>query len=187
MRLIYTTSFGGIMSAYSTKSIEELQNILKEAASKKNSKHEPVDWESRKRWWLGKIEELYGNIEKWCQPLSIHLDKFDITVQEQFIGNYITQKLAFNIGNTAFLFVPIGRNIIGGRGRVDILYRDSRSKLILLAKGEFSKNKNTNSSEALNDPEPEDTEWYFVGSSYRDLNLLTEQSFLAFLSEKAGA
>ncbi len=166
-------------------SVEELQNILKKTISKENSRHKPVDWDSRKRWWIGKINDLYTDIEKWCKPLDIHVDKFDITVQEQFIGNYITQKLTFNIGSTSFLFVPIGRNIIGGRGRVDILYKNSKSKLILFAKGELS--KNINSSEDLNNPEPKDTEWYFINSSPRDRNLLTEQSFLAFLSEKAGA
>lgn len=168
------------------QSIEELQNIIKNINKNNTSQSNVIDWESRKKWWLGKINEFYSDIEKWCKEINVKVDKFDIVINEKNIGSYTTKKMVLFVGEKNFLFVPVGTIIIGGRGRIDIIYGSSRKKLILFAKGELEKVNKVNNevlSKIYKDPEPKETEWYLVDTLGKHKKLFDHKAFLEFLVE----
>lgn len=145
-----------------------------------------IDWESRKVWWTGQIETLYSNIENWCKDIqTIIIEKFETTIEEKFMGVYTTHKLVLSISGQKFIFSPVGKNIIGGRGRVDVWYDKTKIMLILFEKDELT-NKYDDKKIARN-PEPEETEWFFVDSSRRPSIKLDQESFLKFLVSSVGA
>lgn len=145
--------------------IENIYNALRTAAKKYSKKEEVINWKNRERWWKDNIEKLYKNISKWCEPVKeINISKYKISIQENNIGTYETEKLELSIGGATFFFIPVATNIAGGKGRIDILYNNSKNFLIL----------NDNS------------EWYLTDHSRNNIEILTKDTFLIFLKNKIG-
>lgn len=175
--------------------IVELRDTLKQAIQSKHPHKETIDWDSRKTWWLGKLDNLYADIKTWCTSAEIETEEFETTLNENYIGVYKAKKLVLKTGSEPFIFVPIGRNIIGGRGRVDILFNNSKTSLILFAKGErpeikitfFSSLEKTEDKKTTYNPEPTETEWCFSDAARDSYQILTEESFLTFLKKKMSA
>lgn len=89
--------------------------------------------------WISNCENLMSRITKWLQPLEaknwLAIQSEDILIREDQLGDYETRSLRLTFLDSQILtFRPVGRRIIGARGRVDVV-SGSTLLIMLLHKG----------------------------------------------------
>ena len=103
-----------------TDSFEEF--LLKKKQEEEENK---INWDERKSIWLKSIDELYANIKEWLESfedqgfIQIKDDK-EITLNEEYIGQYQARRLDIYLGNDIISLTPKGTLIIGSKGRIDM-------------------------------------------------------------------
>jgi hypothetical protein len=96
-----------------------------------------VDWEKRKAEWLNGITILYADIRALLHAsidqgvVKLHENK--IEVAEDFIGTYEAKELRLAVGADRVVFTPVGANVFGAQGRVDL--KGDRGRISLLWNG----------------------------------------------------
>lgn len=112
-----------------------LEQKLKEIAEQRQVVS--IDWDQRRDEWTRSVEELYSQIEEWFRDLvdqrlmTLHRTTKELT--EEYLGTYPIEVLQIEMGDTTVVLDPVGRNIIGAVGRVDMYalgYRDDSVLLI---------------------------------------------------------
>ena len=129
---------------------------------------ETVDWNRRRELWLKNLEQLYLQIRDWLRSykddydiIEVLEDVPDIQIQEKFLDAYDAPQLKFKIGRHQFLFQPVGTNIVGAQGRVDLYGPYGKRMLIKPEVGE------------------EKRKWYLVDPNRRSglQSLFSEETF----------
>jgi len=98
------------------------EDFLKQKSTEKETLL--INKEELKKEWIESVYNLYDKIEKWLQPfeqknlLTISRNKI-ITIDEE-IGNYEIQQMDIRIGTETIHLVPIARQVIGAKGRIDM-------------------------------------------------------------------
>ena len=104
---------------------------------------EAIDWDDRRNKYLAAVRGLYDSIQT---ILAEAVAKKTATVQlrpkvlsENYIGTYKVDDLILFVGDEQVRFSPVGRNIAGASGRVDVLgERGSPEVLIVQPEGRWS-------------------------------------------------
>ncbi len=97
-----------------------------------------IDGEQWKRAWISQVYKLYDDIEQWLQEYHKKgYVKFqrqeNVTITEEHIGTYAVNVLEARLGEPTLIFEPVGADVIGASGRIDVFFRGQRdSKIILL-------------------------------------------------------
>ncbi|MFA6236510.1 MAG: hypothetical protein WC635_04205 [Bacteriovorax sp.] len=108
---------------------------FEEFVDSKSAEDKKINWNARKKLWLEKVNDLYTEIDKWFLNLKksgkITISKEDLTIHEEQLGTYISQKLIIRIGGEKIVLSPVGTIIIGGYGRIDITGKAGDVMLIL--------------------------------------------------------
>jgi hypothetical protein len=83
-----------------------------------------IDWTAMRDDWLKHLDEFYDSVRQF---LGDYIDKDKIRVKctpkqisEEHIGSSEAQSLEVQIGPARIGFDPVGTNLIGARGRVDM-------------------------------------------------------------------
>jgi len=110
---------------------------LKEKLEKLNkSNGDSVDWQKRKTDWQNDVDIILTETKKWFQPYLdsnlFILKETKKTITEEFIGTYSVSLLEFEFGTYRLVFEPVGRNILGAMGRIDVFLRGSKSDKYML-------------------------------------------------------
>jgi hypothetical protein len=112
---------------------------------KEEKKSSDIDWNQRKLEWKDQIDQLFKTIEEWFSDyvLDDYMKKELGTkvIKEEYLGDYEVPTLTYEIGPYSMHFEPMGRNIIGGKGRIDMYlkgYKSSKYLLILAEDDEKS-------------------------------------------------
>lgn len=81
--------------------------------------------EAEQRDWQLAIESFYEKVKSY---LGKHLDSGEIKkdfdtvwISEELFGRYEAKRLVLLIGNSQVVFEPVGRFILGARGRIDLI------------------------------------------------------------------
>ncbi len=114
---------------------DKLEKINKEASLPS------IDIENVKKEWVSKVEKLYNQIKDW---FSSYIDDglFDIVekskiITEENLGGYDIKQLECKFGKNCLVIEPMGRDILGAWGRVDVYFRGNKSdKYMLVLLGE---------------------------------------------------
>ncbi|WP_044749401.1 hypothetical protein [Bacillus alveayuensis] len=84
------------------------------------------------------IEKFYNQIQKFLAPLQekglLSLDWEEVKKYEEYLGEYATNKLYINFPNQKVVIEPIGKNIIGAMGRIDMIGKNGNIKFLLVDK-----------------------------------------------------
>ena len=91
-----------------------------------------IDWISKRDKWLAAVTDLFDLIRTWSesQRWSVHED--EKVISEEHIGRYKAPSLVIQCPSGRIHIDPIGCNIIGAHGRVDILSFPSLNRLLLI-------------------------------------------------------
>ena len=96
-----------------------------------------VDWDQKRREWLQYLGQFYERVETFmCQ----YIDQGSVRVErdgtkelyEEFIGRYTAKTMALEIGRNRIEFDPVGTNLIGAKGRVDMRSAKGTVKFVLV-------------------------------------------------------
>ena len=97
-----------------------------------------IDWDRKRDDWLAKVRDLIDSIKAWAEQRRWFVDEHEKVIEEDHIGRYPVPTLFIQAPNGKILVEPIGCNIIGAQGRVDIESFPSLNRLLLiLADGEW--------------------------------------------------
>jgi hypothetical protein len=102
-----------------------------------------IDWGQRRREWMDAVKKLYRQITGELLAESIEqrlvtVSRVDKEVKEEYLGKYRVPELILDISGETVRFSPKGRNIIGAKGRVDLVGDLDSMTLILEPDGHWS-------------------------------------------------
>lgn len=102
-------------------------------------KDEPkIDWDETRNDWLNELEKFYEKIKEFladyekAEKLSYTFSKKEIF--EEYIGSYSVDVMDIHLGEHRVRLEPIGTNLIGARGRVDLIGANGKVKFGLVNK-----------------------------------------------------
>jgi hypothetical protein len=99
---------------------------------------ETIDWEKQKTEWQTYLQQLYDKIGEYLLDYikegTIRLSWSKEEINEEYIGTYHVDRLTIHIGLQEINLKPIGTNLIGSKGRVDIVGSSGSSRLVLIDK-----------------------------------------------------
>ncbi|MEI9808642.1 MAG: hypothetical protein WDO16_12715 [Bacteroidota bacterium] len=108
-----------VLKAELVDSFDEL--LLKKKEEQQNAK---INWDERKETWLKSIDGFYRKINEWLDPFQkggfLTISQKEITITEEYIGQYNTIRLDLYLGHDLISLTPRGTLIIGSYGRIDM-------------------------------------------------------------------
>ncbi|GAB3049559.1 hypothetical protein [Virgibacillus ainsalahensis] len=112
---------------YDDGGTSDFSDFLK--AKKAEYQEEEVNWINIKKEWIEQLNRFMKQIDEWLEDQqknkTISLKETNLTLQEEHLGEYKAPSRELSIS-----IKPIGRLIIGAKGRIDI--HSSYEKYILL-------------------------------------------------------
>lgn len=114
--------------------MNRLERKLKWLAERPEEKD--FDWQARKEEWIQRVDALYSDVESWLKPYQesgyLKTERTDITVSEEYLGDYQIQTLKILIEDRTVVFEPYARNVIGAQGRIHLYLWGYKSDALLL-------------------------------------------------------
>jgi len=126
-----------------------------------------IDWDINKKEWIDSVDRLYRLVhDVWLSELEnenlLKIEYAPISITEEHIGTYSIRKMQIFYPKGCIVLEPVGRNIIGGEGRIDFYLQGEISQGVMLI---------------LFHKDSED-EWFMVSKQDRhERHLLTRSSF----------
>lgn len=120
---------------------DELRDFL--LSRRQDASANEIDWEERRREWIDAVTRLYQMVsddllaESIAQEL-VTVSFADKEIKEERLGTYKVPELILNISGETVRFSPKGRNIIGAKGRVDLVGDMDAMTLVLEPSGQWS-------------------------------------------------
>jgi len=94
--------------------------------------------EARRDNWINSVGQLYVRLMHWFEDLEeeglVRFARTENEASEESIGPYNIEQLTMDFGRRRVVLQPVGTNIIGSDGRIDMFpqgYRDQRVMLLL--------------------------------------------------------
>lgn len=105
--------------------MSEMNNLEKFLRERKQAEEQQkMFWESERDEYLNGLNALFAQIHEWLEPLAnqglISFSTSQVLVNEMRIGGYHAPMLIIQSGAQAVHFEPVGTEIIGAYGRVDM-------------------------------------------------------------------
>ncbi len=108
------------------------------AGERKNRVSPRIDWDRKRDDWLAKVRDLMDSIKAWAEQRRWFVDEQEKAVEEDRVGRYMVPTLFIQAPGGKIHVEPIGCDIIGAQGRVDIEAFPSLKRLLLvLVNGEW--------------------------------------------------
>lgn len=91
-----------------------------------------IDWIGKRDKWLSALRDLFDTIRAWSENQGWSVHETEKTISEEHIGRYKAPSLVIQCPSGRIHIDPIGCNIIGADGRIDILSFPSLNRLLLI-------------------------------------------------------
>jgi hypothetical protein len=82
--------------------------------------NDPLHWAGRRQQWVARVEALVNEIDQWARSQGWTVIRGRKPIQESVIGTYDVPILEARLAGGQIFVNPIGLNVIGAEGRVDI-------------------------------------------------------------------
>ena len=136
-------SYSEVKRGFSVKSpqSDELKDFL--LSRQQHASTDEVPWEERRREWIDAVEQLYRKVtgellaESIAQGL-VTVSRVEKKIEEEYLGTYRVPELVLDISGEIVRFSPKGRNVVGARGRVDLVGELDAVTLVLEPAGHWS-------------------------------------------------
>ncbi|RYF40601.1 MAG: hypothetical protein EOO38_21705 [Cytophagaceae bacterium] len=101
-----------------------------------NKESQKEFWTRQRDEYIADVDSLYGHIEKFLEPWtsngSIAIEYHPQSIHEEDTGPYEVRKCIILIGNRSVALTPVGTQLIGTKGRIEISGASGRSRLMLV-------------------------------------------------------
>lgn len=113
--------------------------VNRKVATSGNESGEDIDWRKKRCEWLEQLGALFNDMENFLRPYTqsgeIEIERIPLQLNEEYLGKYDVEMLTFKIGREKIVAKPIGAQLIGSKGRVDLSGPRKILKIVLLAAG----------------------------------------------------
>jgi len=116
---------------------QDFDTFINEQIKKKQNEPQ-IDWDKKRDEWLSHLSNFYEKIESFLEEytksgkLSYQFSKKEIV--EEYISSYSVSVMNIKLGEHRVKLEPIGTNIIGAHGRVDLIGANGKVKFVLVNK-----------------------------------------------------
>jgi len=114
--------------------------INKQVNEKHNEK--PIEWDARRDEWLEYLSNFYQKIEVFLgdykKDEKLDFKYIEKDIFEEYIGSYSAPVLNIQLGSHKIKLEPIGTNLIGAKGRVDLIGANGKVKFVLVNKNSLA-------------------------------------------------
>ncbi|NLX14938.1 MAG: hypothetical protein GXY44_14990 [Phycisphaerales bacterium] len=94
--------------------------------------NETIDWDKRKQTWCGLVAELMREIKTWAGEEGWLVQERQKQITEEHLGTYSVPELTIKTPGGYVVAEPVGRNIVGADGRIDIVSFPSLNRILLV-------------------------------------------------------
>ncbi len=92
-----------------------------------------VDWQARKKAWCSLVADLIDEVQAWAEEKNWPVTRHDRQIEEEHLGSYVVPELMVKTPQQGHLVIePVGTDIIGAEGRVDISAFPSLNRMLLI-------------------------------------------------------
>ncbi len=84
------------------------------------------------RAWLDQVEELFRDVRAWAEGNGWRVTEEPVSVRKEVLGEYRAPRLAVQAPGALIYVEPVGREIIGAEGRVDLYSYPALTRIMLL-------------------------------------------------------
>lgn len=95
-----------------------------------------IDWQAKRDRWLTDVRQLLAQIGEWGREEGWLVQEQEKQLSEDYIGTYTAPTLFIQMPSGRIHIDPVGVNIIGGDGRVDILAFPELTRMLLIRFGD---------------------------------------------------
>jgi len=114
---------------------DEFRKFVEEK-EKESTATQPFDWKKEKDTYLSFLDALYKDVKDFLKEYiangKIIVTERQIEIDEEGTGKYTANLLEIVIGKHPVQLVPIGTQLIGCKGRVDMKGRKGVIKIVLV-------------------------------------------------------
>ena len=93
-------------------------------------KAKSIDWVAKRKDWCQAIAALTSNIRMWSENENWLVTRQDKELTEEHLGTYKVPELTIKTPGGHLTVEPVGRNIVGAEGRVDISVFPSLNRML---------------------------------------------------------
>lgn len=119
---------------------KELTDLLQKK-KKQSDAAGGIDWDARRDTYLAAVNALYAQLQTMLSDAvakkTILLERRTKNLAENYIGTYAVDDLILLIGGEQVRFSPVGRNIAGASGRVDVVGERDSAVLVVQTDGRW--------------------------------------------------
>ena len=91
-----------------------------------------TDWTSKRQAWVRLVNDLCRTIKRWAHKKDWSVSEEQKTIEEEHMGRYTVPSLIIQTPFARIHIDPVGRDIIGAEGRVDILSFPTLNRMLLV-------------------------------------------------------
>lgn len=122
-------------------------------------KEEETNWVDEKDKWLRHLNEFYDKVRMFLKDF---IESKDVSIKyqnkwinEEHIGRYEVKRMILQFKGNEVFFEPIGTNLIGAKGRVDMEGSEGTVRFVLIDNGEKRNRENKFTEWMIATPPPE--------------------------------
>jgi hypothetical protein len=95
-----------------------------------------IDWGKKRDDWLQYLDDFYNQVEEFLgeyrESGDVAFNYGEKDIHEEFIGRYRARSLRIRIRDKDVVLDPVGTNLIGAKGRVDMIGDAGAVKFVLV-------------------------------------------------------
>lgn len=97
-----------------------------------------LDWSKQRDEWIECVSSFYAQVESFLKQYvskgQIQVNYETKKITEEYIGEYEVKTANIRLGKNKIKLDPIGTNLIGAKGRVDMIGSNGKVKFVLVDK-----------------------------------------------------
>ncbi len=98
--------------------------------------NDPAELESRRLWWVAKVEATINQIEAWAIAEGWSTARTVRTIDERPLGSYAVPLLRIRLPGGEVQVIPVALQVIGADGRIDVEAFPSLNRVKLIGRGD---------------------------------------------------
>lgn len=102
----------------------------------RRTKLKPAEAARIREEWLSAVHELAEQVREWAEQQGWTVEQTEREIAEEQIGTYQVPVLEISTSKGEVMLQPVGQDVLGGRGRVDLSAYPTQYRVLLLWKGD---------------------------------------------------
>lgn len=116
--------------------LRELEDLLRR--KKQTQDQLKISWTQKRDYFIQAVDVFFEQIEDFLKPLQqealLSTSYADYQIDEEYTGQYTSRQMVISFPDQKVIVTPIGANIVGAYGRIDMKGRAGEVKFLWVSK-----------------------------------------------------